>query len=168
MDSHLPVVPASLVALSLTGCILAGIFPDTRTAVDRAREVAPKCAAFSEDVVRPVLLASSVESVEPDYAFVSSGSADREARLLGVRIHMGPRPAMSRESLERGLRCHQARVVLGEVAGSDRDPYSMDGLWLDIDADSDGDGFVVSVRTKGVRDARTLLGRARGLVVRGE
>jgi hypothetical protein len=161
-------VSASLVALSSTGCFLSGLLPDTRTAVDRARDVAPKCAAFSEDVVRPTLAPSFIETVEPDYAFVSSGSADREARLLGVRIHMGPRPGMSRETLERGLRCHQARVVLGETAASNRDPYSMDGLWLDIGADSDGDGFVVSVRTTAVRDARILLGRARSLVVRSE
>ncbi len=157
-----------LVSLSLTACALARLLPDQRTPVDRAREVGPKCEAFSEQAAWSMMASSAVESAEPDYAYVSSGSADREARLLGVRIHFGPAPGLSRESLERGLRCHQARVVLGQVRPSERDLYSLDGVWLDVDAESEGDGFAVSVRTREVRDARVLLGRARALTAGGE
>jgi hypothetical protein len=153
-----------LVSLSLTACALVRLLPDERTPADRAREVALKCDALPEGAVGPMMAPSAVESAEPDYAYVSSGSGDREARLLGIRIHLGPAPGMSRESLERGLRCHQARVVLGQVRPSERDLYSLDGRWLDIDTESEGDGFVAFVRTREVRDARVLLGRARALV----
>jgi hypothetical protein len=150
------------VPLCLPACFLSRVLlPDTRTPVDHAREVAPRCASFSEDVIRSLLARSAVESVEPAYAYISSGSAEREARLRGARIHLRPGPAMSRESLQRSLECHQARVVLGAASARAEDPYVLPGVWLDIDAGSEGDGFVVAVQTNALPDARGVLARAR-------
>ncbi len=115
--------------------------------------------------MRPLLAPGSVEAVEPAYVYMQSGSATLEARLRGARLHLRPGPSMSRESLQRGLECHQAHVVLGGASPSETDPYVLPGAWLDIDAESEGDGFVVAVRTDDVRSAKGVLERARRFVV---
>jgi hypothetical protein len=145
----------------LTGCFLSKLLPDTTTAAEHARDMAPRCAAFSEEAIRTVVTPSLVETVEPAYSYVSSGSADREARLRGARIHLRPAPALSRESIRRSLECHQAHVVLGTAPARDADPYFSPGVWLDIDADSEGDGFVVAVETNAFDNAKDVLRRAR-------
>jgi hypothetical protein len=147
-----------------TGCFLSRLLPDTRTAVEHARELAPRCGAFSEETLRSLVIPSLVETVEPAYVYVPSGSSDRELRLRGARLHLRPVAAMSRESLQRSLECHQAHVVLGTAPAHDEDPYSLPGVWLHIDADSDGDGFVVAVRTDALPDAKDVLQRARRFV----
>jgi hypothetical protein len=151
-----------VVALSCSNaCFLARFLPDTRTPSEHAGEVARRCAVFSEDAVGPLVAPASVEAVEPAYTYIASGSAEREARLRGALIHLRPGPAMSRESIQRALECHQAHVVLGAASARDDDPYVLPGAWLDIDADSDGDGFVVAVRSDALGDARGVLERAR-------
>ncbi len=151
-------------ALGLTGCFLAELLPDTKTAIEHAHEMAPRCSAFGEDAVRPLLAPSLVESVQPAYTYISSGPADREARLRGARLHLRPVPSVTRETLARSLVCHQARALLGETQATDSDPYVEPGVWLRIDADSDGDGFVVDVRTDVLPTAKDVLHRARLLV----
>jgi hypothetical protein len=146
--------------LCLAGCFLSPI-PDTRTPTDRARQIAPRCTAVSEEASRNALTPSSIEGVEPAYSYVSSGPVDRQARLRGVRVHLRPVQALSRESLQRGLECHQARVLLGEIHEIVDDPYVLPGVWLEIDADSEGDGFVVAVQTNALTSARGVLERAR-------
>jgi hypothetical protein len=144
--------------MCLVGCFLSPI-PDTRTPADHAREIAPRCAAFSEDASQHAL--TLVEAVEPAYSFISSGPMDRQARLRGARVHVRPELAMSRESLQRTLECHQARVVLGAARALPDDPYVLPGAWLDLDASSEGDGFVVAVQADALVDARRVLERAR-------
>jgi hypothetical protein len=149
--------------LCLVGCFLSPI-PDTRTPADRAREIAPRCKAFSEEASRNALSPSLIEAVEPAYSYVSSGPVDRQARLRGARVHLRPAEGLSRESLQRNLECHQAGVLLGQIRGPVDDPYVLPGVWLDIDADSDGDGFVVAVQTNALASARDVLERARRFV----
>lgn len=155
------------VPLCLPACFLSRVLlPDTRTPADHAREVAPRCGGFSEDSIRPLLVPTAVETVEPAYAYISSGSAEREARLRGARLHLRPGPAMSRESLQRSLECHQAHVVLGAALARAEDPYILPGVWLDIDAQSEGDGFVVTVQAVGLPNAQEVLARARRFAAR--
>jgi hypothetical protein len=135
--------------------------PDLRTPLDRARELEPRCKGLSEESAAAIVSAGGVDSVEPAYSYVSSGPSDREARLRGARIHVRPLPGFSRESIQRGLECHQKRVVLNEARALDNDPYVLPGRWLDIDVDSEGDGFVVSVTIDSFGDARSVLDRAR-------
>jgi hypothetical protein len=145
-------------AFALTGC--AGIpflSPDVRTPADRAREMEPKCQGFGEETAAPLLARSAVDSVEPAYSHVQSGPADREARLRGARIHVRPLPGFSREAMDRSLRCHESRVLLGRVPAGADDPYVLEGSWLDIDVDSEGDGFVVSVLADDIDAARRVL-----------
>jgi hypothetical protein len=145
----------------LTSCSLLKLLPDTRTAAEHARDVVPRCSAFSEEAIGTVVAPSLVETVEPAYSYVSSGPADREARLRGAHIHLRPAPGVSRESLQRSLECHQAHVLLGTAPARDADPYFSPGVWLDIDADSEGDGFIVAVQTNDLDQAKDVLRRAR-------
>jgi hypothetical protein len=70
-------------------------------------------------------------------------------------------PAASRESIARTLECHQASVTLGEAQASADDPYVLPGRWLDIDVESEGDGFAAVVAVDRLEDAREVLDRAR-------
>ena len=148
----------------LVGCHIWGLVPDLRTPVDHAREIEPKCVGFSAASAAAFLAPSAIDSVEPAYSYVKAGPNDPEARLRGARIHVAPRPGFSRESLARTLECHEARVTLGkEVAPAD-DPYVLPTGWVDIDVDSERDGFAVNARADEFDDARQVLARARQFV----
>ena len=154
MDARLP---AGLVFLA--GCHF--FVPDTRTPVDFAREVAPRCQAFTEEAAAPLLSASAIDSVEASYAHVQSGPSFYQAHLRGARIHLKPIGAVSRETIARSLECHQSRVVLGTTPPAADDPYVLADRWLDIDVDSEKDGFVVRVESDDIASARTVLDRAK-------
>jgi hypothetical protein len=102
-----------------------------------------------------------IDRVEPASSYVSSGPVDRQAVLRGARIHLRPLPAMSRETVQRDLECHQVRVTLGMLQAPADDPYILPGRWVDIDVDSEGDGFVALVRIDKLEDAKEVLDRAR-------
>ncbi len=136
------------------------LVPDTRTAADHAHEVEPKCRDFGETVVEPVLAPGVIDSVEPAYSYVKSGPVDREARLRGARIRVKPLAGFSKEAIARSVECHEARVVLGQAAARVDDPYVLPGHWIDIDVESEGDGFAILVRADEIGIARQLLARA--------
>jgi hypothetical protein len=152
------------VLLSTGACAFFSPLPDLRTPADRAREVEPRCKGFAEDVPAPLPLSGAVESVEPAYSYVKSGPNDRDPRLRGARLHVRPLPGLSRESMQRTLECHQANVTLHASEVRDEDPYVLPGRWVDIDVDSEGDGFVVAVQTESFDDARRILERGRRFV----
>lgn len=135
--------------------------PDTRTPADRAREIAPHCEAFTEEAAAPLLSASLIDSVEPSYAHVQSGPSFYQAHLRGARIHLKPVAALSRETIARNLECHESRVVLGTTPAMTDDPYAFPGQWLDIDVDSEKDGFVVRSETDDMATAHDILDRAK-------
>lgn len=162
VDRVLILGACACLACALTfGCRIPGLVPDMRTPADRAREVEPRCAGFTEESVAALLSPSSLDSVQPAYSYVQSGPDDHEARLRGARLEIKPLPGFSREALTRSLECHEARVTLGQAAARADDPYVLPGAWVDIDVDSKGDGFVVLVRTDQFDDARRVLERAR-------
>jgi len=143
----------------LAGCHF--FVPDTRTPADRAGELTSRCQAFPEDAAASLLAPAAIDSVEPAYSHVQSGPSFYQARLRGARIHLRPIATMSRESIARSLECHQSRVVLGAARGSADDPYAMADHWLDIDVDSDKDGFVVQIGSDDMPTARDVLERAK-------
>lgn len=155
--------------LLLAGCLVACsgvplLVPDTRTAADHAREVQPKCRDFGEAAASQMLAPSSIDAVEPAYSYVNSGPVDREPRLRGARIRIKPLAGFSKETIARNLECHEARVLLGQVPAPTDDPYVLPDHWLDIDVESEGDGFAVLVRTDEMDTARQLLARAQRYV----
>jgi hypothetical protein len=155
---------AAVCGALLVSCTL--FVPDTRTLADRARAIEPRCSGFSSESAAPLLAPTAIDSIEPAYSRVQSGSNDREARLRGARIHVRPLPGVSRESLTRVLECHEVRVALGREPMADDDPYVLPGRWVDIDVDSVGDGFAVNARADDFADAQKILARARRLAPR--
>jgi hypothetical protein len=151
--------PSPLLLLLLPACHF--FVPDTRTPADRAAELTKRCEAFTEEAAAPLLTPAAIDSVEPAYAHVQSGPSFYQARLRGARIHLRPIAAMSRETIARSLECHESRVVLGTTQGVVDDPYGLPGRWLDIDVDSDRDGFVVQVGSDDVPTAHDVLERAK-------
>ena len=74
---------------------------------------------------------------------------------------MKPIAALSRESISRSLECHQSRFLLGSTPPRADDPYALASQWLDMDVDSEKDGFVVRVQTNDPPTAREVLERAK-------
>ncbi|MDP9150980.1 MAG: hypothetical protein M3O36_13705 [Myxococcota bacterium] len=144
----------------MAGCFLSPL-PDTRTPADFAQALERRCASVSDDSSEAMRAPAIVESVEPAYSFVSSASMDRQAILRGARVHLRPLPGLSRESLQRSLECHQAGVVLGKWHAPPNDPYTLPGEWLEVEAQSEGDGFVINVRAHARPQAELVLDRAR-------
>jgi len=148
------------------GACLAGcsgvpfLVPDTRTPADHARAVEPKCKDFGEAAAAPMLAPSAIDTVEPAYSYVQSGPADRQAHLRGARIRIKPLPGFSKETIARSVECHEARVLLGQGTARPDDPYVTPDHWLDIDVESEGDGFAVLARTDEMDIARQVLARA--------
>jgi hypothetical protein len=111
--------------------------------------------------MQPLLSPSAIDSVEPAYAYAQGGPNGRQARLRGARIHLRPLAGLSRESIARGLECHEARAVLGLSKPRGDEPYTLPERWLHIDVESEGDGFLVLVQADDPDDARRVLERAR-------
>ena len=150
---------SSAMLLLLAGCQF--FLPDSRSPVDRAREITPRCQGFTEEAAAALMSPMSIDGVEPAYSYVQSGPADRQAHLRGARIHLRPIAALSRETIARSLECHESRLLLGMTQTPANDPYTLAGRWLDIDVDSEKDGFVVLVQTDDLPAAREALERAR-------
>jgi hypothetical protein len=153
------VAVAACASALVAGC--AAFVPDSRTPVDRARELDAKCKDVREDSAAPLLAPANVDAIEPAYAYVSGGPNGRDAHLRGARIRVKPLAGATRESLTRILQCHQAHVVGGSVAAAPGDPYSLPERWLAIDVESESDGFAVLVCSDDLADARRVLERAR-------
>ncbi len=139
------------------------LLPDSRTPLDRAREVAPRCARQADAADAGLLSPSLVESVEPAYSVVASGN-DRLVHLRGARLRLRPLPGVSVEAIQRALECHQVRVTMGTEGELPSDPYVLPGAWLDVTVESVGDGFLAAVRADGFDRAQSVLDRARGFV----
>jgi hypothetical protein len=123
--------------------------------------MAPRCQGFTEESAVTLLSPAAIDSVEPAYSYLESGPGDREARLRGARIHLRPIAALSRESIARSLECHESRFLVGGTPPPAEDPYTLAGQWLDIDVDSEKDGFIVRVQADDPSAARVVLDRAR-------
>jgi hypothetical protein len=140
------------------GCSIWNPFvPNTQTPADRARDLMPKCS--SETGEGEDLGSTAIEQVTPLTTVVPSGN-DRAIHLRGAELHLRPIGAISPEGLQRRLECHEALVTLGRAAPLPDDPYVLDGAWLGVKVRSDGDGFVVSVQTDVLDQAKIVLARA--------
>jgi hypothetical protein len=163
------VATAGVIVASAGSCAACSFFvPDTKTPIDRAREVEPRCRGRDADDAAAWLSPAAIDAVDPAYSYVSGGANGREARLRGAVLHFRPLPGVSRESLTRALECHQARAILTPIAMRPGDPYVLPDRWLSLDVDSTGDGFSVVVGSKDVGDARRVLERTRAFAGDGD
>jgi hypothetical protein len=149
--------------LLVTGCGWRfPLWPDTRSAADRAREFEPHCTRDADRNGAESFTGSLIESVEPDYSVVMS-SNDRAIHLRGARLHLRPDASATPAALQRKLECHEALVTLGKASALQGDPFVLRDVWLDIHVEFAGDNLVASVAVDkyDVDDARQVLERAR-------
>lgn len=159
----LPALCAVGLVASVVGCHF-GPFWDFRTATAHARDNASHCTGYSIDKNPLPFAPSSVEKVEPAISHVPSGPIPDEARLRGALIYLNPAPSLTHEALQRAVECHEVHVLLGSERELPYDPYTLPDTWLDIDAESVGDGFRVAVRSDEFETAQQVLERARRFV----
>jgi hypothetical protein len=123
----------------------ASALPDAET----AREyVADRCEGVNGDAAIRIVW-KNVEQVEPLTAIEPRAKGDimERRRLVGARLHVRPQTGVTRELLERGVRCH----VMRDVAARDA------ALVVDAVVESSGDGFVVVLKMATPEAARRLL-----------
>jgi hypothetical protein len=161
---------AVLLGLSIAtpGCAPGGVFARRRTAVDDATEMEQKrCGpGIDEAALAPILSGAAIEGVDPAYlaapASGGHGAGGSYKRLAGAVFSVRALKGFSAEWLDRALECHSARRVLGRIPASENptDPFWVPGKSVDIDVQSTGPGFAVSVRSLDVAEAQEILDRA--------
>jgi hypothetical protein len=155
-------VAGFVMAGPLPGCGIWNPFiPDTRSPADYARDLEAKCSDDTGEGLGP----GPVEAVHPLLSTVQSNN-DSATHLLGAELHLRPMANLSAEGVQRKLECHEALVVLGRAAAMPDDPYVLDGAWLGVKVRSDGDGFVVNVRTDVLDEAKQVFARAQRFAAR--
>ncbi len=140
--------------------VTLGCLPNAKTSLERAHDAQAKCAGVSAASIEPVLTQSVIDSVDPAYDYALGGPNGRIARLAGAQVHLQPVQGASRQWVERALECHQAQVVLGLTCAAP-DPYHAAAGWVDIDVQSDKDGYVVRLTSDDIDEAHAILERAR-------
>ena len=98
--------------------------------------------------------------VEPEEFWVQSGRSDRAVRLAGAKLHLRPLPGVTAELLARGLKCREARVVLGREPAAPNEPYALPDSWVKIDVSSGDGSFVVGLEAEDIDHAKVVLARA--------
>jgi|HubBroStandDraft_6_1064221.scaffolds.fasta_scaffold375014_2 hypothetical protein len=83
-------------------------------------------------------------------------------QVMGVKLVVRPPEGLSLEQFAQTLRCHNLRVLDGEVDASriPDDPYGLSDSWLDIDVKAEGGNFVVTLNGDRVSDNLRILQRA--------
>jgi hypothetical protein len=83
-------------------------------------------------------------------------------QVMGVKLFVRPPQGVTEEQFARTLRCHNLRVLDGEVDASriPNDPYGLIDSWLDIDVKTEGGNFVVTLNGDRVSDNLRILHRA--------
>jgi hypothetical protein len=166
---RLPVLAGATVAagLVLAGCATIPVHDQT---VDEAAAVMEhkRCSPdVDEKSIAPVLSGVAVERWEPAYNFEASTGSDSK-RLAGAVFTVRAIKGYTSEWLDRALECHSARRVLGRIPTADeaKDPFWLPGSAVDIDVQSTGKDFQVSVRSTDVADANKIVARAKAFTER--
>ncbi len=162
-NRHLGGVPAAFVAAAIVGCAATSSAParspmDEAAAVERSR-----CGPdLDETTLEPIFSHRAIESAEPLYARTGTDRAGTGMKLQGANIYVRAIQGMTPEWLDRALECHGARRVLGKIPEnvSPNDPFWLPGRMVDLDTQSMGHGFRVSIRGVTPDDAQEILIRA--------
>jgi hypothetical protein len=142
-------------ALSLTACA-----DQPRAMVQAAGAERMQCDSSStsqDDLVRSI----TVLHVQPVYSQVGS-TGSTEERVNGATMVVRPPKGVNADQLTRILRCHSARVLLGQLNGNAvrNDPYWLPDTWVNIDVKPENGNFTVTVSADTVRDNLQVYGRA--------
>jgi hypothetical protein len=157
---------------ALLACVVsAGCAPTTEAQTAPKAAVAleqRRCSAnLGEETIAEVLNGAAVEHWEPAY-FSAPGAGTYYRRLAGAAFTVRPGNGYSAEWLDRALECHSARRLLGQLPSQEQayDPFWLPGRMVDIDVESTGKDFLVSVRSLDVADAHEIMARAKAFTER--
>jgi hypothetical protein len=153
------------VILLLAGCTYPGKATREERLATASDERTRSCRGDGETAVERVL--HEVHAVRPLYVKLRSGPRNiYTEKLVGARLDVPARPGMTAEDLERVLRCHQARSLLGDVSPAESDPFWLANGWIDIHVQSDWDGLTVMLRGQTPEESKLIESKAEALVAR--
>jgi hypothetical protein len=110
-------------------------------------------------------LLASVQGVAPLFGPGVSGKHARPGPLTGAELWFAADRGISRQWLERTLRCHEAALVLDpERAIAGPDPLWSEDGWVDVEVRSNATSFVVLARGATQEENERVLARALALV----
>ena len=101
-----------------------------------------------------------IQSVEPSYGAIYTKSG-RQQSLIGAQLRMLALPDLTPQWINRTLRCHAARQILGREPPVPNDPYWLPGAPVEIRVVAEEVSFLVLLHTDGIDNVRMLLERAR-------
>ena len=90
-------------------------------------------------------------------------ASNYSVKLVGAQLYVPARHGMTPEDLERVLRCHQARSVLGDIPPMADDPFSLADGWIDIRVQPERWGLVVNLRGVTPEEAQLIDSKAQRL-----
>jgi hypothetical protein len=151
----------ALLALA-SGCAL--MLPPARDSKREAEQKERSTCPLGKAPQYPIELldGSSVVIVKPLYSMVRSARTGPEYRLSGATIQLRPFPALSSESLESLLNCHNARSELARAGEPiiPNDPYWVAGQDVRVSVRSESGGLRAEVRASDLETAKEILRRA--------
>ncbi len=154
------------VALGLlfAGCMYPGRATREQRLATAAQESARYCDGDTEETTQEVIKA--VRDAQPLYVKINTGkrSSSSKSYLLGAKLLIEARQGMTAQSLERTLRCHQARRVMEPDPAAELDPFSLANSWVDIQVQTDRSGFVVLLRGQTPEESQLIDSRAQEFI----
>jgi hypothetical protein len=154
------------VALGLlfAGCMYPGRATREQRLATAAQESARYCDGDTEKTTQEVI--SAVHEAQPLFVKINTGkrSTATKSYLLGAKLLIEARQGMTAQSLERTLRCHQARRVMEPDPAAELDPFSLANSWIDIQVQPDHSGFIVLLRGQTPEESQVIDARAQEFI----
>src|SRR5260370_36266418 len=133
------------VALGLlfAGCMYPGRATREQRLATAAQESARYCDRDTEKTTQDVI--SAVHEAQPLFVKINTGkrSTATKSYLLGAKLLIEARQGMTAQSLERTLRCHQARRGVGTDPAAGVGPFSLANRWGHIPVPPHHSPFIV-------------------------
>ena len=121
-----------------------------------------RCGPDVEEAsLAPLFDQSAIGGVEPLYTIAADADFGQQEEVTGAVVRVRSLKGFTPEWLDRALECHGARRVLGKTPEVPNDPFWLPDGMVDIDVQSDHDGFRVIARGHNARDAQDILARAK-------
>lgn len=153
----------TVLVLLAAGCA----YPGKATREERLTIAAEERGRYCDRDVEAVVgeIGSDIRVAEPLYVKLRTGpkASNYSVKLVGAQLYVPGRHGMTPEELERVLRCHQARSVLGDISPTAADPFSLPDAWIDIRVRPERWGLVVNVRGQTPEESQLVDSRAQRL-----
>jgi hypothetical protein len=158
VGTHRAILGAGAAAGAL---LLSGCAAQVPLAARAASATASECrdALPAEDEARAVASMTVLRVTASYNQHPCSGTC----RIREVTLVVRPPEGVTLSRFDRMLRCHNLRVVDGELDASriPDDPYALRDSWLEIDVKPEGDNFAVTLSGDRIADTLRILDRAK-------